>query len=264
MEGTRATTFDNAAALQTEAHFTCAVYNANSTTPYISATTVNWVTSEWLFSDGKHYWPVSGALDFFAYMPYEEELPGYYVPSYTTARHPQLTCVDLPMTNSGQSGLKEFVYALTTGQDKANQGVSGVTMTFKHPFARITLKLSSTQQPIHINKITLKSLKNNGSCSFDGSTSSWTPSGEACDFVATLDHDYTANQEIDTYIMVPQTFTGDIVVNADWTDWGAQLTHTVSTSLSSITWAAGTSYTYTFTITESDLKVDTQKYTEQW
>ena len=252
--------------------FIATVYPTGTTTnPLISPVEVNWnsTSSKWEFSDGKHYWPATGSFDFFAYMPVS--IPSYItdmsdVASQVTyaASALQFKCASLPMTNSGQTSLQEFVCALTPEQSKSNAGADGVTMTFKHPFARITLKLSSTQQPIHINTITLKSLKNNGSCSFDGSTSSWVPSDDACDFVATLDQDYTANQVIDTYIMVPQTFTGDIVVNADWTDWGAQLTHTVSTSLSSITWAAGTSYTYTFTITESDLKVDTQKYTEQW
>jgi hypothetical protein len=64
--------------------------------------------------------------------------------------------------------------------------------------------------------------------------------------------------------MVPQTFAGDIVVKATWTDWGENIEHTVSTKLSSADWQPGKSYIYTFTITETDLIVKTDKYTEQW
>jgi len=292
MEHTRATTFDNASALQTEAHFTCTVYNANNTTTYITATTVNWVNgTEWLFSDGKHYWPSSGSLDFFAYMPAEK--PSYITSiAYTTARSPQVTCTNLPMTNEGQgSSLKEFVYALTTDQNKEGQGVSGVTMKFYHPFARIRFQLSASHPDIIINSITLKELKSGGTCTFSNTSgtpmfnastwSSWTPSDGTVNFVLSLAGDaatfnsnpasavpigaYSGGQHRSVdFIMVPQTFAGDIEVNATWTDWGESIAHTVSTSIPSLTWAPGTSYTYTFTITETDLKVDTEKFTEQW
>lgn len=293
MPGTRATTFSSAADLQTEGSFTCAVYDANTTTAYISPTQVNWVTSEWLFSDGKHYWPASGSLDFFAYMPVAGSLPSYITagPSYTTARSPQFTCTNLPMKYDSSApaadqgtGLQEFVWALVTNQNKAGQGASGVTLNFKHPFARIKFQLKENHPDIKINSITLKGLKKGGVCSFDGTTSTWTnltPADETVDFVMTLKGDAatfnsnpadatvpigsyseSAHQSVDI-LMVPQDFAGNITVNATWIDWGAELTHTVTASVPT-TWAAGNSYTYTFTITTTDLIVNTSKYTEQW
>ena len=269
MEGTRATTFDNAAALQTEGSFTAAVYTENTTTSYVNATTVNWngSTSKWEFSDGKHYWPMTGNLDFFAYMPatkpdYISSIT-YAVTGEPAAPHPYFVCEDLPMTAATQSSLKEFVYALATGQNKASQGASGVTLTFAHPFARIKLKFSSTQESLHLNSITFKNLKNNGTYTH---SSGWTPSGDNTNLVLTLNSDYDADDEIGTYLMIPQAFAGEIEVDATWKEWDETVDPdpNLTTTISPVTWEPGYSYTYTFTIAENDLKVNVEKYTEQW
>lgn len=267
----RAHTFDNAAALQEQGSFTCTIYSANTTTINTSEITtnpdqVNWLASTWGFAHGPYHWPASGDLDFFAYMP---ATPPSYITdnsdvesqvTYDKARNPQFKCKNLPMTNAGQDGISEFIYGLVTGQNKDNAG-SGVTMIFQHPFTRIKLQFSASQENIRINTITLKSIKNNGSYAHN---SKWTPSGDPTNLVLTLNHDYTANDEIGTYLMIPQEWTGGIDVNATWDVWGVTKNHDVSTTLSSITWQAGYSYTYTFTITETDLTVNVAKFTEQW
>lgn len=281
MKGTRATTFDNAEALQTEGSFTCYAYNGGTTTAFIDGATVNWAASTWSFSDGKRYWPATGSLDFFAYMPATK--PTYISAiSYVTAQSPTITCTSLPMTSADQADIKEFVYGLTTGQTKAAQGELGVTMNFVHPFARIDFKLSASHPNITINSITLKTIKNNGTCSFDGTTSTWKLSGDATDFVMTLTGDAAtfnnnpaSAQPIGGYaesahtsiplLMVPQDWEGEIEVNASWKDWGdTPVPHTVSTTIPAITWQPGYSYTYTFTISTDDLTVDVANYTEQW
>ena len=281
MKGTRATTFDNATALQTEGSFTCYAYNGETTTAFIDGATVNWAASTWSFSDGKRYWPATGSLDFFAYMPATK--PTYISAiSYATAQNPTITCTSLPMTSAGQADIKEFVYGLTTGQTKAAQGESGVTMNFVHPFALIDFKLAASHPDITINSITLKTIKNNGTCSFNGTSSTWTPSGDATDFVMTLTGDAAtfnnnpaSAQPIGGYagsahtsipiLMIPQDWNGEIEVNASWNDWGdTPVSHTVSTTLPAITWQPGYSYTYTFTISTDDLTVNTTNYTEQW
>lgn len=258
MEGTRATTYDNQTDLQTESSFTCAVYNANSTTPYITSTTVNWVTSEWLFSDGKHYWPAEGSLDFFAYMP---ATPPSYISDITySARNPQFSCTDLPISHSDQgSSLKEFVYTLVTDQNKNTTdtyGNLGVTLSFQHPFARIKFAWSGGSAPVGmtLNSVTFKNIKREGTYTH---SEGWSPSGDNVNFSSTVIDGST------WYLVIPQAWAGDIEVNASWIDWGESLPHTVTASVPT-NWEAGYSYTYTFTITETDLKVDTQKYTEQW
>jgi hypothetical protein len=271
MEGTRATTFDNQAAIQEECYFTCTMYDANTITVHYPATQVDWNSTNWAFHNVTYRWPNSGSLDFFAYMPATK--PDYITSiSYTTARNPQFICTELPMTSAGQSSsLKEFIYALTLNQDKENPGNNGVTMTFKHPFARIKFQLSANHPDVHINTITFKDLKTGGNCSFDGNVSTWsslTPAELTDNFVATHNADFKDNPNNvvplgDPYIMVPQSWAGEIEVNITWDDWGTPKTETLSTTVPT-TWQSGYSYTYTFTISKYALIVNIEKFTEQW
>ena len=261
MDGTRATTYDGGD-LGSGSSFIAAAYVAGETTTYISPVQVNWDgdASKFVFSNGKHYWPMSDGLDFFAYMPVD---PQSYItsgPSYTTARNPQFTCT-MPMTNSGQDLITEFVYALKINQDKANQGASGVDLAFQHPFTKIMMKLSSTQDDVIINSITFKSIKDHGTYSDD---TGWSTTGDATNFVAEYSGTKSANADLGTFLMIPQAWAGQIEVNASWNDWGdTPVAHTVTKTIP-ITWEAGYSYTYTFTITLEDLVVNLTNFTEQW
>ena len=266
MDGTRATTFDNDDAIQTEGSFFCKAYDAGTTTINTTSNVnsyVDWTvsTSSWAFADGSHNWPESGDLDFFAYMPAS---PGAYItgPTYTTAREPQFTC-DMSETVD-----KEFIWALAIDQNKVDN-ISGVDLAFRHPFAKIIFKLSASHPDITINTITFKSLKTTGTCTFNGSTSNWTSLADVDNFVATINTDYNSNpssprQVGEAYLVIPQNFAGEIEVVATWAEWDEQIEHTLNTTLTPHTWQPGYSYTYIFTITETDLLVDTSKYTEQW
>lgn len=268
MEGTRAAaTFDDDDDLQTAGTFSCAAYQSGTATAYISPwASVEYVPARtfWEFTGGKRYWPAEGSLDFFAYMP--ATLPSYItaVTYAVTADSspqpaPQFTCTSLPVTEAGQEGLKEFIYALRTGQNKAGQGASGVALTFKHPFARINLQWSAADHTgITINSITFKNIKNNGTCTIDGSTGnpSWETSGSADDF--------TAAAMGGPFLVVPQTFTGgNVTIEVNATKEGDTETFTATVATA---WAAGYSYTYSFTLNfkAKELIIDTTKYTEQW
>ena len=270
----RVSTYDDVDALQDEGSFTAAVYVANSTTAYISPVTVNWdnTNSKWVFSDGKHYWPASGSLDFFAYMP--AEVPDYITsgPTYTTARNPQFTCTDLPLTydcaspTAGQgSGLQEFILAMTTGRTKALDGADGVTMTFKHPFAKIKFQLSSaTTTNVTVNNISMEGLVTSGSCSFDGATSTWTSQSGSETMTLTVELQRYATEGTPWLLMIPNNYgSKNLSVNVTWTEWDEEYTRTYTTPLT-INWVAGYSYTYNLTITRNELIVDVAKYTEQW
>ena len=269
MEGTRATTFDGGTL--SSGSFTAAVYVANSTTPYISPIRVDWSGSEWLFSDGKHYWPSSGSLDFFAYMPIAGSLPSYvnaitYAVNGTPAPAPYFTCVDLPVGLSTTDATQEFVFALTTGQNKASQGASGVAMTFKHPFARIKFKLSAESGTnVKVNSITIPSVYRNGTCTLTGTggsaVSTWSSlSNNSSNLVISGD---PATNDNAVYLVIPNDYgSKTLTVNATWDDW-SNVTTNVSASVN-FNWTAGYSYTYTLTLSKYALKVDTEKYTEQW
>ena len=312
MEGTRATTIDTDGELQTTG-FKTYVYVDGSTTKYINGSTVSYADSKWEFDDGKHYWPATGNLDFFAYMP--ATVPTYITgPTYSVSGTPQasFTCSDLPMTynatspEAGQgSSLQEFIWGITVGQNKTNQGVSGVTMKLRHPFARIKFQLAANHPDIQINSITFKSLKTGGTCTLNNTaiesiyyytTSAWsslTPAEGGSNLVMTLaSKDGEGNwiaADVNTFnsnpvsevvpiggwaesahqyvnlLVIPQTFAGAIEINASWNDWGdTPVEHTVTTTIPSITWQAGYSYTYTFTITPEDLVVNLTNFTEQW
>lgn len=274
MEGMRATFYD--AGTITSGSFTASAYVENTTTAYINPTTVNWNSTEWQWSDGKHYWPASGSLDFFAYMPATK--PSYISSITYNARSPQFFCENLPMTynsdspTEGQgSGLQEFVWGVTIDQNKVSQGTSGVTMTFKHPFARIYFKLAASHPNITINSITFQTLINNGSCTFNGTTTTWALTGDPTNLVASYTGDSgrkTTSPEAQPiggpFLVIPQNWTGGIEVNASWTEWGEAKDNQTLTATVPTNWQSGYSYTYTFTITEFDLKVDIARFTEQW
>lgn len=314
MEGTRATTI--AGGTLTSGSFTASAYVGNTTTSYINPVQVDYVTDKWVWSDGKHYWPASGNLDFFAYMPatkptYITTGPTYSAPGTPGVPQASFTCSNMPMIynatatdpTAGQgSSLQEFIWGITIGQNKANQGASGVTMKFRHPFARIKFQLAANHPAIQINSITFKGLKTGGTCTLDATgkdgnyytTSVWsslTPAEGGSDLVMTLaskDGDdkwiaadvntfnndpsnttpiggwtESAHQFVDL-LVIPQTWTGQIEVNASWNDWGdTPVEHTVTATIPA-TWQPGYSYTYTFNITLEDLVVNLTDFTEQW
>lgn len=291
MEGTRATTFDSTSDLHSES-FMCAAYNENTTEAYLGPVNVTWDGSRWAFADGSHQWPV-GNLDFFAYMPStstpsDPPTPPSYISgvTYTATASPSethnvtFTCTDLPMTyNSGSptagqgSSLKEFVYAMALGQNRTDN-IGGVNLVFQHPFARIKLQLSASHPDVTINSITFRNIKNNGSFTYDhsASTSTWVPSGVATDFLLTFtggaaifnDNPVSPRQIGDYYIMIPQNWAGEIVVDADCLFWGEKVRYPSLTTTVPTTWQPGYSYTYTFNISPDDLKVNISRYTEQW
>ena len=273
MEGTRATTYDNAEALQSETSgFTCYAYTANSTTVNtdagINGSNVKWnsTNSAWEFQDGPdpHRWPSSGDLDFFCYMPADPNTDSYmetaasYISgiSYAATDGPTPTHTVGFSCNMALDVDKEFVFALALGKNKSNAG-SGVSLTFLHPFARIRFKLSEASgTSITINSITLGGdYYKTANYSYNGSASTWTPSGVPDAFG-------TCNLNVD-YLVIPHNYGSQtLTVNATWNEWSA-VTRNVSASVN-FNWEAGHSYTYTLTLKEYTLIVDVSKFTEQW
>ena len=273
----RAHTYDDVAALNAEAQFKCTAYEANSNplVAYIPTTTVDWIdgSSRWGFNHGSdhYYWPASGNLDFFGYMP--ATLPSYITagPTYTAAHDVTFTCSSLPMTNADQSSsLKEFMFGMALAQNGENAG-SGVPLQFQHPFARIKLQLAASHLDITINSITFRSIYNNANYVHSASPK-WSTSGVATNFVLSLTGDAavfdgnpaTATQIGTDFIMIPQNWTGEIVVNADCLYWGAKKNYPSLTTTVATNWQPGYSYTYTFNISPDDLIVNVAKFTEQW
>ena len=287
----RANTIDNNTDLQAEGHFTCVAYEAGSNplVLYIPTTTVDWnsTAEKWYFNNGAshYYWPLPASnggawpsLDFFGYMPKAANLSteAPYIGSidYTVAHNVTFSCSSLPMTNAEQgSDLKEFMFGIALGQNYGN-AAAGVPLTFQHPFARINLQLAVSHPDITINSITFRGIYNNGSFTYNhsASTSTWVTEDDDIDFVLSLTGDAavfdnnppTPVQIGDYYIMIPQDWAGEIVVDADCVFWGEKVNYPSLTTTVPTNWQPGYSYTYTFNISPDDLKVNIEQFTEQW
>lgn len=249
--------------------------------------------------EGSIYAPASSnitvsSLDFVGFCPYTQ--PGYITPDptydYTTGISFTADMSSF-MTNTAQADVSEFLVGLTQNQTYATQPANGVPLNFKHPFARIRFQLAASHPDVQINVITFKNLDTGGTCTFSTSeTSSWASLTGNADLVMTLaskdgDGNYIAADintfnsnpasevpigrwsgsahQYDDLIVIPQKWAGEIEVNASWNDWGdTPVPHTVTATIPAVTWEAGKSYTYTFTITLEDLVVNLTDFTEQW
>ena len=280
--GTRITTIDNEAGLQEQDQdIRIDAYVNGTNTSVISDARLLYADASWKFwgsgAETHYYWPIEGSyirstevtsLDFVGYCPYET---GYISGTNYVSSEVQISCdMRSYMTHTAQNGLTEFMCGLLQDKKYDDQVDAGgrLQIELKHPFTRIRFQLSASHPDITIHSVTLGGLKAKGTCSFNGTTSTWSDRSEDAVFVADVDQTLNTNasvQQIGTdYILIPQTFGGSITIVASWKEWGEDKSHTVSTTIPSATWDPGHSYTYTFTITETDLIVNSEKYTEQW
>jgi len=258
----KAATYDDAEALQTEGSFTCTAYNATTTTTYIDPTTVEWVGGEvnkWKFANSmRHDWPGASGLDFFAYMPAGANKPTYIGEISYAARSAQFVC-DLP--SEQPNTVKEFICALATDKTKANSP-SGVSMQFKHHFAKLLFKLApASGSNVKINSVKIDGIKMSGTCTFNGTTSTWEPSGDNSSLTATAINGTTP------YLVIPNTYAigaVTITVNATWTSISGVTTNKTATNKYELIWQPGYSYLFTLKLSGDILKVDINKFTEQW
>lgn len=253
----KAKTYDNQTALQGEGSFTCTAYNATTTEEFIEPTTVSWNSgiSKWQFAQNR-YWPGASGLDFFAYMP--ATAPTYISNiSYPSARSAQFVC-NLP--SEQPIIVKEFICALAKDKTKANSG-SGVSMEFKHHFAKLLFKLDpASGSNVKINSVRIDGIKMSGTCTFNGTTSTWTPSGDNTYVMA------TAIDGTTPYLVIPNTYAigaVTITVNATWTSFSGVTTNKTATNKYQLTWQPRYSYLFTLTLSGDALVVNTSKWAEQ-
>lgn len=288
----KASTYNSNDDLKTEGSFTCAAYNATTTTPYIDATTVVWNDTEndgankWQFANGiKHGWPGASALDFFAYMPATK--PDYITSiSYPSARSAQFVCTSLPMTIAEQASLKEFVCAMAINKNQENSVPSGVSMQFKHPFAILKFKLDpASSSGVTINWVRIEAddyeghgIKTGGTCTINGTSSTWSSQAAKDVFTwssLTGDTYIEAKADESPYLVIPNDYSATkmrISVNATWASSISSKNETKTATVQNVEkdgnklmhWEAGYSYLFTLKLTDQ-LDVNTAKYTvEQW
>ncbi len=274
---TRATYYDAVADLQTEGTFRCFAYQDGTTTAYdyIDNTNVNFSNSVWTFANGTHNWPETKALNFFAHMP--AELPGTTKKTYCkissyTEDTPVISCSNLPVNitrgSDEYNSQNELIVAYTPGQTMAANAEEGVTLTFRHPFARVGFQLTEASgSNVTVNSISIADVYNSGTCTFNGAASpqtfSWSPTNAQTFTISKGENDHATSDD-DTYLVIPYSY-GDktLTVNATWDEWG-NVTKDVTTTIT-CNWEPGNCYIYKLTLSEYAVVVDvTDKYTEQW
>lgn len=277
---TRATTIDNDEALRSYDLRIDAFYN-NTNTAYLSGTRLHY-SSVWKFWDGTsqlhYYWPIEGSkygsgsdytsLDFVGYCP--DVAPYITILPYNHSTGASFSCnLSSYMTNKAQSSIVEYLISILKGQTYTTQTAAGgaLPMNFKHPFAVIKFVITEgSGTHVQINSISIADLKTGGTCTYNGSTMSWTGlSGSTAMSQTGLNLKYgTEITEAAPFIVIPNNYgSKTLTVNGTWDDWSAVSNKDISTNID-INWQPGCIYTYNLTVTKYALTVKTDKYTEQW
>ena len=209
-------------------------------------------------------------------MPKEDDMPSYIssinyaVSGEPAAPAPNFVCADLPMTVADQEDLKEFIWALTPGQNKAAQGATGVTMNFKHPFALIKFVIASgSGTNVKINSISIAGLHTGGICTFNaaGTASIWSSHSGSATMTITPEEPLkygTSSTETVPFMVIPKNYRSKyLTVNATWDEWSNVTISDYGTNVD-FNWEPGRIYTYNLTLDKYGLKVDVTKFTEQW
>ena len=279
---TRATTIDSNTDLQKQ-DLRIYAYFHDTETSYLSSV-LSYKASAWKFwetsSEQHYYWPIEGSvyqgvtpitvssLDFVGYCPITN--PGYISadPTYNHSTGISFSAnMESYMTSTAQSDVTEFMCALLPDQTVATQTAhdGALPLQFKHSFARILFDLSSTTTAnVKVNSISIAELKTSGSCAFNGSISTWSDQSGSATMNLTEELQRGIKVATAPFLVIPNNYgSKNLSVNVTWTEWDAEKTQTYTAPLT-INWEAGSSYTYTLTITKYELLVNVSKFTEQW
>ena len=141
-------------------------------------------------------------------------------------------------------------------------------MVFKHPFALIKFTITAASGThVQINSISIAGLYTNATCTYNGTTMGWDSYDE--DSKATMTIGQTLKNGGTTvgtpFVVIPKNYgTKYLTVNATWDDWSNTVTISDYGTNVDFNWQAGYIYTYNLTLDKYALKVDTEKFTEQW
>ncbi len=283
---TRAVTYTLDVLKEAAEGFRCYAFYDGSTKIFIGGSVVDYNEdrSRWAFHDGisgdiYYYWPAEETIHFFAYAPHDIAESGcsFDAQPYDAEAHPdgysdgvpRVVCTGLPVTiTKGDYGAKELLLAYTPDQTREANGYSGVSLAFKHTMTSLYFTLDATSgTAVTVNSVTIKNIKNHGSCTFDGSAATWAVTGADADLTVSGSPVLSSASSSDgPYLVLPQTFAGVVTfeVNATWSEWGQDITKTVSTTVNIGAWQPSTKYTYNLKLSKYAITVSTQKYTEQW
>ena len=140
-------------------------------------------------------------------------------------------------------------------------------MVFKHPLALVKFVIApASGTNVTIDSIAIAGLHTSGTCAYDGTTMSWSDySGSETMTLKGLSLQVgTAKTESDSLMVIPDNYGAKTLsVRGSWTEWSEVENHTVSADVD-FSWQPGYLYVYRLTVSKYALKVDVDKYTEQW
>ena len=225
----------------------------SSTTPNFMYNQQVTYSSGWTYTPVK-YWPNANGekVSFFAYAPYISNTTGF---STNTA-------VGAPIISYTWEASNDLLYDKQIDQVKGTVS-SAVTFTFKHALAKVEFKIrrkDNSGPPVTLKSLSI-GLYTSGT--FNLGTESWTPTSErvsqtirSTDLAVTAFTAETAHRLGSSMLVIP-----DLKYTINYTIDGNEYTHN-NVSITGLN--KGNSYTIIFTIDGDVIKVDTQKFTEQW
>ncbi len=275
-------------------NFTLHAYMRETGSTFIDGTRARYQASSerWRFySDPnyiEYYWPQSGSIDFFAYMPWKgsNRDKNITVDSYSKGTGLSISCqMQNEISNLEDPTGQETIIAYTTGKSKT---AGSVNMHFVHPFAAVYFKLKQAHRDLTINWIQFNKVHLQGKTTLDDTTNGeteieWSPSDTESTFQITINKtiptDINFNGEVGgPYLVMPQSLgkgtdatTDDvtITINYTWDDKDASTENTQSFTRSIKTtdiesWIAGKKYTYILDLGDNKEEILFKVMVEPW
>lgn len=155
--------------------------------------------SVWNTDAGTFYWPVEGNLHFYAYAP---EQPGQ-AGTFKLDKDAQTLTDFVP--NTAAADQKDFVYAKSTGNNKAN-GTTGIDIDFQHALSEVTIaaKNENTTYTVDVTGVKIGNVIKKGTFTFPSTSdaaASWTLSSDASeitDYTTTWTTPVTLGSDVST------------------------------------------------------------------
>ena len=281
----RAWIYDNADSLQNEGkigslkpggNFTLYAYFADmddaslNGTAYLPGARVRYNTryNEWSFRSGDqyidHYWPQSGKLNFFAYMPYKDyTAKNTHVSDIAYEEGGGITFkCELPESNVNDKDQVEFIYAYAGGKHK-----EAVNFEFVHPFAIINFKLAAKSSRMTVNSLKLDGIHLQGTYSHKNN-STWSPTGDKASYFMTVGKRIPNEVNYNSvfagpFLVMPQKFE-DVKLTMNLTKQELNTTPYDIEAVLNGEWLPGHKYTYSIQHGDGDSEIYFSVQVEKW
>ena len=226
------------------------------------------------YGDPAQYWPAEGTLTFNAISPVVDNLTGTNSGSYFKYADGAVTSINAKLTDNSTVQADILVAKTVTGQNKTNNGTSGVSMTFHHALAQIviTAKVNEGAPKTQINSITLNNTCQDATLaastldntpSFVWTDPTYTSTGIPLSGTGLLDKDLTSTEVKATGVLVvpvTEQVSAKYTITVNY-DLGSNEGLTYTTNLLSddsdkiSSWEAGKKYVYNLTISATEIKI---------